>query len=70
MIKSEAIGDRSEQTSDYFSVSIAAAVNSRKEDYDDDDDDEGVAKYEDREELKSELKTKLMNLAENEKKLQ
>lgn len=70
MIKSEAIGDRSEQTSDYFSASIAAAVNSRKEDYDDDDDDEGVAKYEDREELKSELKTKLMNLAENEKKLQ
>ena len=69
MIKSEAIGDRSEPTSDYFSASIAAAVNSRKDDYDDDEDD-GVANYEDREELKSELKTKLMNLAENEKKLQ
>jgi hypothetical protein len=69
MIKSEAIGDRSEQTSDYFSASIAAAVNNRKDDYDDDEDD-GVANYEDREELKSELKTKLMNLAENEKKLQ
>lgn len=67
MIKSEAIGDRSEPTSDYFSASIAAAVNSRKDDYDEDD---GVANYEDREELKSELKTKLMNLAENEKKLQ
>lgn len=69
MIKSKAIGDRSEPTSDYFSASIAAVVNSRKDDYDDDEDD-GVGNYEDREELKSELKTKLMNLAENEKKLQ